>query len=213
MEVEALERRAQIGRDRRERTRRKLLGAAAKVIAERGDSGANIESFIAAAGVARGTFYNYFDSREALIEALLLEVGSDPFHSLQQTWSMIEDPLERLSVSTQMIMQRAQADPVWGWLVIYLANSDEIMRHELSSYPMTHLAQAFESSTTEIEDLQVACDVVVGIALAAIKAVLKRKPPINYPERVCRMMLQALGLSAERVQTVVSKGYGSLSLP
>ncbi len=49
-------RRQEIGLERRERTRQKLLMAAARVVAELGEKKSTIDDFIQAAGVARGKF-------------------------------------------------------------------------------------------------------------------------------------------------------------
>jgi AcrR family transcriptional regulator len=61
---QATTRRAEIGRERRARMRGRLLEAAARVMADQGSDSATIDTFIRAAGVARGTFYNHFKTRE-----------------------------------------------------------------------------------------------------------------------------------------------------
>src|SRR5262245_11611377 len=45
-----------------------ILGAALKVIAKKGASGATMQEIADAAGVAKGTLYLYFDNREELLE-------------------------------------------------------------------------------------------------------------------------------------------------
>ena len=91
----SLERRAEIGRERRERTRGKLIAAAARVIAARGEDNARIDDFITEAGVARGTFYNYFLTREELIEAVWTYVGKTPFEHILQLSETLDDPAAR----------------------------------------------------------------------------------------------------------------------
>ncbi len=54
-------------------TRRKLLEAATKEFAERGFDGANVDHISRAAGFAKGTIYNYFESKRALMTALIQE--------------------------------------------------------------------------------------------------------------------------------------------
>jgi AcrR family transcriptional regulator len=50
--------------------RRDLLEAAAKVLAERGVASTTVSDITEAAGVAKGTFYLYFDSKDHVIAAL-----------------------------------------------------------------------------------------------------------------------------------------------
>lgn len=59
------------GQQSREARRTQLKEAALAVFAERGFHATSVADLIAAAGVARGTFYLYFDSKEALFLELL----------------------------------------------------------------------------------------------------------------------------------------------
>jgi AcrR family transcriptional regulator len=52
---------------RKERTRRRLLAAADVLLREKGFDATTVEEIAAGADVAKGTFFNYFDSKEALL--------------------------------------------------------------------------------------------------------------------------------------------------
>src|SRR5579862_1856074 len=67
--------RVDIGREKRRRTRAALIEAAMKVFARLGPDAPIIDDFIAEAGVARGTFYNYFETREELLIAVATELS------------------------------------------------------------------------------------------------------------------------------------------
>ncbi len=54
-----------------------LLAAARKVFAERGYHKAGVSDIIREAGVARGTFYNYFDSKRAVFQHVLDGITED----------------------------------------------------------------------------------------------------------------------------------------
>lgn len=70
MTVDGRTRRAE---ERRKERRSQLLGAATQVIAERGYAHTSVDDVIKAAGVSRGTFYLYFESRDALFAEMLDE--------------------------------------------------------------------------------------------------------------------------------------------
>jgi len=57
----------------KEESRRALVAAAARAFAERGYHGAGIDEVSVDAGLAKGTVYNYFPSKRAIFEAVLLE--------------------------------------------------------------------------------------------------------------------------------------------
>ncbi len=54
--------------------RAQLLRAAREVFARVGYHHAGVSDIVAAAGVARGTFYNYFDSKRAVFQAVLQDM-------------------------------------------------------------------------------------------------------------------------------------------
>lgn len=58
-------------------TRERVLAAAAEVFARDGWSGASVPRIAAAAGVAHGTFYTYFDSKAAVLSAVLADLWDD----------------------------------------------------------------------------------------------------------------------------------------
>ena len=61
--------------DRGRRTRRALLDAAAAEFGERGFHDASIASITARAGVALGSFYTWFDSKDALFRDLVADLS------------------------------------------------------------------------------------------------------------------------------------------
>jgi AcrR family transcriptional regulator len=61
--------------ERSEQTRKALFAAAARVVGRHGYAGASIARITAEAGVAQGTFYIYFASRQDLLDQLLPSLG------------------------------------------------------------------------------------------------------------------------------------------
>jgi AcrR family transcriptional regulator len=61
--------------DRGRRTLRKLLDAAAKEFGEKGFHEASVSSITRRAGMALGSFYTYFDSKDALFRALVADMS------------------------------------------------------------------------------------------------------------------------------------------
>jgi AcrR family transcriptional regulator len=78
--------------------RAQLLAAARAVFAERGYYAANIAEIIERAGVARGTFYNYFESKRSVFQAVLGELIA-----------AVTDAVEPIDV-TQPIPPQVRAD-------------------------------------------------------------------------------------------------------
>jgi AcrR family transcriptional regulator len=77
-------------------TRRLLLDAATAEFAREGYNGANINRISRAAGFAKGTIYNYFPSKRALMLSLIDEIAASHHRFVaEQVWQE-EDPVRRL---------------------------------------------------------------------------------------------------------------------
>lgn len=61
--------------ERSEQTRRAIVSTAASIVGMNGYSGTSIARICERAGIAQGTFYNYFASRQELFELLPLHYG------------------------------------------------------------------------------------------------------------------------------------------
>lgn len=77
-------------------TRQQLLAAAADEFAREGYNGANINRISQSAGYAKGTIYNYFSSKRALMDALIDEFSKKHLDYLTEQVRQVEEPLARL---------------------------------------------------------------------------------------------------------------------
>ena len=103
---------------KRARTRARLIAAAIEVIEARGTAAANIEDFVTAAGVSRGTFYNYFPTFDHLIQALNRQTSEDANQILDPLLVGIGDPAARLATVIHRVMSAFAQQPVRAWLVL-----------------------------------------------------------------------------------------------
>ena len=76
------------------RTLRKLLDAAASEFAEHGFHEASISAITRRAGVALGTFYTYFDSKDAIFRALVSDMSEAVKTTARDAVADIEDPFD-----------------------------------------------------------------------------------------------------------------------
>jgi AcrR family transcriptional regulator len=79
---------------RGERTLRKILDAAREEFGERGFSDSSIVGITQRAGVALGTFYTYFDSKEALFHALVRDMSEQVRDSVGPAMTNARDALD-----------------------------------------------------------------------------------------------------------------------
>jgi AcrR family transcriptional regulator len=140
-----LQARAATAEQRRARTRERLLDAAEAIVAQKGFEQASIDDFVRAAGVSRGTFYNYFPTTAALLHALNTRVAEDLDRTLDVLTAHIEDCAARLAATLHTVVANCVSDPVRGWVAMQIA---------ASRLPRQH---AFEDRFASIYNEGVAC--------------------------------------------------------
>src|SRR4051812_36615342 len=75
---------------RREETAQKILTAAVRLFEKQGYSSTTVEQITEAADVGKGTFFNYFPSKEHVLLALFALLGEE-FQQLQQEAQRVKD--------------------------------------------------------------------------------------------------------------------------
>ena len=90
-------RRAEIGREKRGRTRAQIVEAGLMLLAERPPEGLTIDAIVEAAGVAKGTFYYHFQSIEELVAAVGAKLADSFDELLTPSRLDVSDPVKRIA--------------------------------------------------------------------------------------------------------------------
>ncbi len=209
----SISRRKEIGAERRERTRQKLLAAGARVIAELGEKKASIDDFIRVAGVARGTFYNHYSTNKELLDDLWATFGRAPFLLIQRSCEDLHDPAERLATEARMVFDGAARDAAWGWLVYAMSADGETISDDLLQYPRPDLEIGRKLGRFQFDDLLSACDLVVGSVRWGLRAVLEEDRPARCGDAMCILLLKALSIDEVEARRIVARPLPKIATP
>lgn len=188
------ERRLLVGARRREATRAKLLSAAMKLLARDDFRSLTIDDFIRAASVSRATFYNHFQTREELIEALVDHLRAHFSNAVEGAYLGVADPVWRIAAGVRLFIRLAYADPSWGWLILRIDSADKILRQHLRQYPLADIKAGMASGKLKLTSAEAACDLVLGASLSAMTAAVLGETMSDYGDEVCFLILRGLGV-------------------
>ena len=118
-----LEARAAAAEQRKAQTRERLIEAAIAVIGEKGPDACSIEDFVAAAGVSRGTFYNYFPTAESLLQAVRVKIVAALTTVLDKRLPRTMPACERLATRLHSYLAAVTHDAAWSWMMLRLDGS------------------------------------------------------------------------------------------
>ena len=189
-----LARRAEIGREKRGRTRAQIVEAGLMLLAERPPEALTVDAIVEAAGVAKGTFYYHFQSVEELVAAVGASLA-DTFDELLAPSRLGEpDPVERMSLAFTKFLEKAINEPLWGRLVVRSAQVPAAIggvREHLEA----DLAEAIAQGRLAIHDAQLAADIVIGIWLQVTRGSIERRAAPDLTRQALAAVLRALGAS------------------
>lgn len=205
------------GARRKRETRARLLEAALALVATRGVEHVTINEITEAADVGFGSFYNHFESKDALQTALFDWVFEEFGEQLDALVSGLSDPAEVVAVGVRHTLMRARREPVWGSFLIREGFSERALQDGLGRRLKRDSEAGIAAGRFAVADPFMCHVSVSGIVLAAIAAELsfvvngrsggERHPSRDlgeerFAERAAVVVLQALGLDrpeAERV--------------
>jgi AcrR family transcriptional regulator len=193
---------ARVGALRRERTRNRLIESALGVFAQKGPDAPVIDDFIAAAGVARGTFYNYFRTTGELLAAVAGDTSDEVLGVIDPVVQEAKDPAQRVVIGSRLYMQMAAHYPLWGAFITRVGTKRGSRGRLLDEYLTRDLQLAIDQGRFMLIDVVVARDIALGAIMYGIETLLSGQGPADYAEQSMQALLQAFGVEAAEARTL-----------
>jgi len=189
------EARAASAEQRRARTRERLLDAAEAMVAERGVEAASIEEIVRAAGVSRGTFYNYFPTTTDLLHALNTRAAAHLDQRLEEIARRAGDPVERLASALHAALAVHLSDPVRGWVALQIAASRAPRQHSLEARFTAIYEEGVRAGQLRQVEMSAAWTVAFGTLRMAQRDLVAGAASAGPPVEVIALVLAAFGVS------------------
>jgi AcrR family transcriptional regulator len=192
--------RTRVGALRREKTRIRLIESALGVFADKGADAPTIDDFIAAAGVARGTFYNYFRTTAELLSAVAGESSDEVLAVIDPLVRAIDDPAQRVVVGSRLYMGMAARYPLWGAFITRVGTKRGSRGRLLDEYLTRDLQAGLDAGRFGAVDVVVARDIALGSIMYGIETLLSGEAPADYAEQSMYALMRAFGIGAREAR-------------
>jgi AcrR family transcriptional regulator len=189
----------------RERTRGLLLDAAVRVFARKGVGATAIHEITAEAGVANGTFYNYFRTREELAEAVSTRLAERLQEEIAESYRDVADPAERLAIGCRRFIVKALRDPEWGAATIRISTTSGGFSKRVAAPVLADLRAGRRRKRFRYSDETAALDLVLGSVLAGIRSVIDGRAKEEHAASLVAHILRGLGVPLNEAEKIVAK--------
>jgi AcrR family transcriptional regulator len=198
----AADHRTRVGQQRREKTRALLIQSALGVFAKKGPDLPVIDDFIAAAGVARGTFYNYFRTTSELLVAVAGEMSDEVLQTVDPIVRSFDDPAVRLSVGPRLYVQMALRYPIWGEFLTRVGSRHTVRGKLLDDYITRDIVLGIDSGRLRAGNPMAVRDIILGSIFYGIETLLTEPDHCDHVQDMLDTVLHGLGLEIEEAKAI-----------
>jgi len=195
---------------RRVRTRAALIEAARTVFGECGFEGATIQAITDVADVAKGSFYNHFESREALhravVETTLAELGAALDRDVERRE---DDPARVIATSMLSTLRTCLDDPMLGGFLLKNANFLEA-ESAIGMRGRRDLSRGIEAGRFVIDDIETCMAVLAGAGQGVLSQRLRGELDASSEPGFVAFALRMLGLPIDEADAIASETAGAL---
>ena len=198
------------GARRKRATRTKLIEAAFRLMAGKGMEGVAINEITEAADVGFGSFYNHFESKEALYDAVIDAVFEDFADWIDRLVAGVADSAENLSVAVRHTLLRAKREPLWGQFLIREGLSMRSLERGLGRRLFRDIRQGIEEGRFASPDpfmsfVSVGGTILVSIAVTITDVRDQQLSREGLAERSAAAVLRILGIDADEADEIARR--------
>ncbi|WP_206244658.1 TetR/AcrR family transcriptional regulator [Novosphingobium terrae] len=186
--------RVRVARQRRSRTRTRLLEAVLATCAARLNQDLpTVDDVIAEADVSRATFYKYFNSVEEAIRVYGHMLMEEMFRSLVTLFTPQDDELSRIVTAIQLFLMRSVIDPQWG---AFLSRTAHLARETiLVDRIVDYVETARGKGVLNVQAPLPASSMIIGTVLEAVRHISRTNlRSRTYVDGITAMLLHGLGV-------------------
>lgn len=193
---------------RQRTTRLRLREVAHDLMSTSGVDATTIQQITEAADIGFGTFYNYFESKEALAQDVLDCV----IHNLGEKNDLITralgetDPVRIVANSVRFVIRTMIDDPVFHWWVEHLDLLVDRMRIGFGPFGMRDIDRAVAAGDYDLVggNPELAWSQLVWLMAAGGRDILRGNHPAHDERSMVEAILRVMGVSHARAQAATS---------
>jgi AcrR family transcriptional regulator len=203
--------------ERSERTRAALIAAGRRLFCERPVDAVAIDDIVQAAEVSKGSFYNHFDDREALVRAVTGDVRARVEHAVHRANAEVQDPAHRMARAVCVYLRYALDDPERAGVLVRIYSGHVSLSTPLNQGLVEDVSQGIAAGRFQVPTTESAVLLVMGVAqLSLIRIVQEPNPTVavTLAQQMCALLLRGLGvpnpegeaIAAQAADEIVRRG-------
>jgi AcrR family transcriptional regulator len=194
--------RTRTGRQRRARTRASILAAALEVFDAKGIGRATVEDVREQAGLARGSFYNYFQTYEQMLKELAAEIARQLNAEQSERFEDLPNLAERLWSNVRYSILRVSSDRSCAEVLVRVTPLVGSLTDHMRAHAERDMQLSSKSGAIKVPSTNVALDLGYGLTTMMLRRALDTKTSKKDIEAAGLMLLRAYGVEEDEARRI-----------
>lgn len=194
--------RTRTGQARRARTRAKILSAAFALFDKHGVDRVTVEDVRDKAGLARGSFYNYFVTYEDMLKALASEIARQLNSEQSERFESVPNMAERIWSYIRYGILRVGSDRSCSEILVRITPVVGPLNEAMRMHAERELRTAVKRKTFDVPSTAVALDLGYGLVTMMLQRAVSSRIEAKELEAAGLMFLRAYGVAEVEARRV-----------
>lgn len=193
---------------RSERTRAALIAAGRRLFSERPVDAVTVDDIVQAAEVGRGSFYNHFADREALLRAISAEIRSLVERAVDRANAEVADPAARVVRAVCTYLRYALDDPERAGVLARVHSGHTSLNAPLNRGVVDDIAKGLAAGRFTLATSEAGVLYVLGVTQIAFLRVLgdpSLSGAVALAQQICALLLRGLGVPATEADLLAAQ--------
>jgi AcrR family transcriptional regulator len=195
-----------------------LIEAAMRLFAKQGVDATTIDEIVDLAGVAKGTFYNYFTDRADIARTVAATIRHAFNDGVAELNEGIDDPAERVARGVRLFLYLVARDPIRAQMLSRIYQSGIDIGKSGNQHLLGDLREGIELGRFRVPSAEVALHLVVALGTAGMGHLLDKGagPEIlrgeGYARDLAIALLQGLGVRGADITRILARPFDASHL-
>lgn len=192
------------GYKKKARTRKKLLETAIEILSKITPGEMTLLGLAERAEVASGTIYNYFSTKEELLDAVAIELASNFSGLIEILNHHAKSGAERVATGFRLYVYRARAEPNWAMAMVRLINNNALLDQAITEFIRGDIRRAIDEGDFTVTDVNTCLNWILGMGQQAMLVAACQPCPAEMPDQYAEMLLRAFGVQSRKAARISS---------
>lgn len=193
---------------RAERTRAALIAAGRRLYSQRPVDAVTVDDIVQAAAVGKGSFYNHFADRDALVRAISSEIRAHVEAAITRANADVQDPARRMARAVCSYLRFALDGAEAAGVLVRIHSGHTSMSAPLNRGLVEDIEHGLDSGRFVVPTVEAGVLYVLGVTQLALVRIVQEPSlalAVALSQQMCALTLRGLGVPAAEADLIAAQ--------